>query len=1683
MRNRTSRRGSRNAMFAAAVALVPGFAAKADTFVWTAATTGGDNSTVTSPLNWTNISSTPVNLTGVPGAGTSLTGGGDIAIFDNIGQSNAAGNFNVGSAISLGSIEFGNASLFYPPANTSPLMLTNNVTVSGSAITLYGTNQAGLPVAMTRDEGNTGVDLINNAIVLENTSSSAAAIQQFNIAGTSGSLTIAGAISQVATGSPNQNSGLEKLGDGTLVLGATNTYAGQTLVFGGTLMENVAPQATTSGNIQLGTNSNPANAMIILSTAATTTQASGIDVRNTGSTSTQLTIGPSATAGVTYNGDVNLYNNVQLSGNLANSNQIIFSGDIQTGPSGVLSSNVTKVGNGWVAPTGHSTYYGTTTVSNGILAVGTASGANVAGTTAATYTAGSTTLQLSSVAGLTVGQAVAGPGVPISVTVNTGSSPVAPADLDTITAINTTTNTVTLSRAIDPTFTSTAPVGTTIYFGTSNPLGLSTSSILVGDSNTTLNNSSPVLFTTTVAIARPITVTNNPTSGVDYLGSRQSGGSFTGLVTLDNPATIAIAASDTVTFSGGIVSGNGPQTLTFGSTTALATVLGSFGTGFTTTNGTVTVSNAIADGAGQIQVLVNAGTISFTVPMTFSGNTTINGGTVALSATGAITNSPKIDMNGGAISIAAADNLTIGPSQTLLGQGTITGVATGTVIVNGTLQTGQTNNTVGKTASTLTLPLNSVLGGTVQEDLTAVNTSDEVLFSGTGTVTVGGTITVTNPNSIPLASGQSYQLLGYGTNVPSGNFGIVNLPTLPVTTPTIGWNTSKLSSAGAITIGSSLIWNNSNLSNPPVGDGVSWDNTNQNWNNGSGVTTYSDGNIVNFTDSNNMNYAVSISSTVLPGAVNVTTANTYTFSGSGIGGNAILTKSGVGTLLLNNSGNAFGTVTVNQGTLTTTNSGEFGSATVTINPTGTSGTSADAATLNSTGSFNSQNALIVNTNSATAIGTVNMLGSTETIGSLAGSGTVVLANTGGTALTVGANNLSTTFNGTVSDNSTGLGSLTHVGTGTLTLGGTNTYGGGTTLNGGTLVAGSAGALGTTGTILFGTTGGVGGTLIGGGGTLASSALNQTDYSSRFSTASGQNISINTNGQNIAFGSTVNSLGGTLTKFGAGTLTISQVPDSGTGGIIVNGGTLTSTVAGAFNVPTFIASTNNSSSAASQAPETTNPVTSVVINSTNSFGSSTNLFVDGVGANTVTVNLNGTTEILGSLGNTSTGGGSAKVVLNNPAGTILTFGNNLNTTIGSLITDNGTNKGGLVYVGTGTLSLLTAGTYGGGFTQEAGVVDSNRAGVLGTGPTTVNPIGPGPAILVDSAAFTVANAVTVNSLSDTAFGRLTLEAASTTIGSLAGNGGNIALALNAAQTLTMGGNNTTTAFNGSISDEGGSKAALVFNGTGTCTLSGENNYGAGTTVSKGTLDFGNTDAFPTESGAPTNLTIAANAVAGATDHGANPVTVLQINTLTNNGKIDLTNNAMSVQSGSLSTIVTQVTNGYSHGTWAGTSGITSSTAANDSTHTTGVGVILNNDGNGNQIYGGSVSFDGTSPALNDVLVKYTYYGDTNLDGHVDANDYIAIDNGFTMGLSGWNNGDFNYDSVVNGDDYTLMDNAFNTQTAAGFAVASAGPAEIIASNTAQIAGGATSVSAVPEPTTFGLIGIGAIGLLNRRRRRS
>jgi hypothetical protein len=63
----------------------------------------------------------------------------------------------------------------------------------------------------------------------------------------------------------------------------------------------------------------------------------------------------------------------------------------------------------------------------------------------------------------------------------------------------------------------------------------------------------------------------------------------------------------------------------------------------------------------------------------------------------------------------------------------------------------------------------------------------------------------------------------------------------------------------------------------------------------------------------------------------------------------------------------------------------------------------------------------------------------------------------------------------------------------------------------------------------------------------------------------------------------------------------------------------------------------------------------------------------------------------------------------------------------------------------------------------------------------------------------------------------------------------------------------------------------------------------------------------------------------------------------------------------------------------------------------------------------------------VLVKYSYVGDADLSGAIDAVDYGYIDNYVQFpGAFGYANGDFNYDGIIDAADYGAIDNSIQLQ---------------------------------------------------------
>ncbi len=166
-------------------------------------------------------------------------------------------------------------------------------------------------------------------------------------------------------------------------------------------------------------------------------------------------------------------------------------------------------------------------------------------------------------------------------------------------------------------------------------------------------------------------------------------------------------------------------------------------------------------------------------------------------------------------------------------------------------------------------------------------------------------------------------------------------------------------------------------------------------------------------------------------------------------------------------------------------------------------------------------------------------------------------------------------------------------------------------------------------------------------------------------------------------------------------------------------------------------------------------------------------------------------------------------------------------------------------------------------------------------------------------------------------------------------------------------------------------------------------------------------------------------------------------------LDLGGNDLIVRNGVAAGALDKIVSGFNAaaGFWNG-NGIRSSVAAAGSINT--LAAIRNTTDGSTPLFGATGPlglFDGQDAGPGDVLVKFTYVGDANLDGIVDGSDYTRIDAAFGTPATGELNGDFNYDGTIDGSDYTLIDNAFNTQ---GAALSAASVASQIAAPTAQLA---------------------------------
>jgi autotransporter-associated beta strand protein len=295
----------------------------------------------------------------------------------------------------------------------------------------------------------------------------------------------------------------------------------------------------------------------------------------------------------------------------------------------------------------------------------------------------------------------------------------------------------------------------------------------------------------------------------------------------------------------------------------------------------------------------------------------------------------------------------------------------------------------------------------------------------------------------------------------------------------------------------------------------------------------------------------------------------------------------------------------------------------------------------------------------------------------------------------------------------------------------------------------------------------------------------------------------------------------------------------------------------------------------------------------------------------------------------------------------------------------------------------------------------------------------PTIIAAGAPRTIANPVVVaNNFSVGGTNALTLSGA---------------LDLGAAARFVTVNNASPVTFSGTITGAAGS--ALVKDGPGTLVLSGANSYAGPTVAGGGMLTFA---ASQTLGG---TLTVAGGATAELTPGGNKVIVAPDVSVESSTGsRLDLTNNNLIVDydaANPIARLTALVAAAHSGGLWTG-AGITSSTAASVGSH--GIGI-------GDATALGITTFAGQS-VNTATLLRYTRYGDANVDGVVNLADFNLFAANFGFSGRFWYEGDFTYDGTVDLADFNRLAANF------GLSASSAGP---------TAADWAALAMAVPEPS--------------------
>ena len=478
------------------------------------------------------------------------------------------------------------------------------------------------------------------------------------------------------------------------------------------------------------------------------------------------------------------------------------------------------------------------------------------------------------------------------------------------------------------------------------------------------------------------------------------------------------------------------------------------------------------------------GALNLTSQNAYTGTTSIDGGTLQISDTGALGSSSSLTLNGGTLQVSVS--ATDGNSSFLIGgDGGVINVDSGVSVELGGIVSGSG-------------PLSKQGAGTLQ--LAGVNTHTGSTAIDAGTLLVTGSLADASP--VTVASGATYELGSNDTIASLSGAGAVSLSNYQLQTGADNTSTTfsgVISGEGQFTkLGTGqLTLSGANTYTGPTGITAGTLQVTGSLSDATPVTVAAESTYELGAD--DAVGSIAGSGSIALSSFELTSGgdnSSSTFSGV-ISGNGGLLKSGTGTLTLSGDNSYSGPTTMNGGTLQVSASAALGNSTalafdggtlqISSAVTGATGnvalssgggvvavdagqtfvysgivsgggsltkqgdgvlelsgantysgaTAVTAGTLQVTGTLADATAVTVSQSATYS------LGADDTIGSLAGGGSVQLSNY---QLQAGGDNTSTTFSGVIS----GTGGLTKSGTGELNLSGENTYTGATTVQNGSI---------------------------------------------------------------------------------------------------------------------------------------------------------------------------------------------------------------------------------------------------------------------------------------------------------------------------------------------------------------------------------------------------------------------------------------------------------------------------------------------------------------------------------------------------------------------------------------------------------------------------------------------------------